>query len=58
MNPEEKAGWQPLPQSHEALERAKAVTDTPQSRAPAYKRAWTDWGVMRQWERRSVRPQV
>ncbi len=58
MNPEEKAGWTPLPHSHEDLERAKAVPDTPQTRAPAYKLAWTDEDFMTRRELRPVRLQL
>ena len=42
MNPMEKAGWSPLPHSDEDLERAKNAPDTPQTRAPTYRLAWTD----------------
>lgn len=58
MNPEEKAGWTPLPHSHEDSERAKAVPDTPQTRAPAYKLAWTDEDFMTRRELRPVRLQL
>ena len=58
MNPEEKAGWTPLPHSDEDLERAKAVPDTPQTRAPAYKLAWTDEDFMTRRELRPVRLQL
>lgn len=58
MNPEEKAGWTPLPHSDEDLERAKAVPDTPQTRASAYKLAWTDEDFMTRRELRPVRLQL
>jgi uncharacterized protein (TIGR00730 family) len=58
MNPEDKAGWTPLPHSHEDLERAKAVPDTPQTRAPAYRLAWDDEDFMTRQELRPVRLQL
>ncbi len=58
MNPEDKAGWTPLPHSHEDLERAKAVPDTPQTRAPAYRLAWNDEDFMTRRELRPVRLQL
>ena len=58
MNPEDKAGWTPLPHSHEDLERAKAVPDTPQTRAPAYRLAWDDEEFMTRRELRPVRLQL
>lgn len=58
MNPEDKAGWTPLPHSHEDLERAKAVPDTPQTRAPAYRLAWDDEDFMTRRELRAVRLQL
>jgi uncharacterized protein (TIGR00730 family) len=58
MNPEDKAGWTPLPHSHEDLERAKAVPDTPQTRAPAYRLAWDDEDFMTRRELRPVRLQL
>ncbi len=58
MNPEDKAGWTPLPHSHEDLERAKAVPDTPQTRAPAYRLAWDDENFMTRRELRPVRLQL
>jgi uncharacterized protein (TIGR00730 family) len=58
MNPEEKSGWTPLPHSDEDLERAKAVPDTPQTRAPAYRLAWDDEEFMTRRELRAVRLQL
>src|SRR5690606_447380 len=58
MNPEEKSGWTPLPHSDEDLERAKAVPDTPQTRAPAYRLAWDDEDFMTRRELRAVRLQL
>src|SRR5690606_34485944 len=58
MNPEDKSGWTPLPHSDEDLERAKAVPDTPQTRAPAYRLAWDDEDFMTRRELRAVRLQL
>jgi uncharacterized protein (TIGR00730 family) len=58
MNPEEKSGWTPLPHSDEDLERAKAVPDTPQTRAPAYRLAWDDEDFLTRRELRAVRLQL
>ncbi|MFC3723338.1 MAG: LOG family protein [Neoaquamicrobium sediminum] len=58
MNPEDKSGWTPLPHSDEDLERAKAVPDTPQTRAPAYRLAWDDEEFMTRRELRAVRLQL
>ena len=58
MNPEDKSGWTPLPHSDEDLERAKAVPDTPQTRAPAYRLAWDDEEFMTRRELRPMRLQL
>lgn len=58
MNPEDKNNWTPLPRSHEDLERARAVPDTPQTRAPAYRLAWDDSDFMTRQELRPVRLQL
>ncbi|TWG61033.1 LOG family protein [Aminobacter sp. J44] len=58
MNPEDKTGWTPLPHSDEDLGRAKAVPDTPQTRAPAYRLAWDDEDFMTRRELRPVRLQL
>jgi uncharacterized protein (TIGR00730 family) len=58
MNPNEKSGWTPLSHSDEDLERVKAVPDTPQTRAPSYRLAWTDEDFMTRRELRPVRLQL
>ena len=58
MNPEDKAGWSPLPHSDEDRERAKSVPDTPQTRSPAYRLAWVDEEFMTRRELRPVRLQI
>ena len=58
MNPEEKSGWTPLSHADEDLERAKAVPDTAQTRAPAYRLAWDDQDFMTNRELRPVRLQL
>jgi uncharacterized protein (TIGR00730 family) len=58
MNPMEKAGWSPLPHSDEDMERAKKAPDTPQTRAPTYRLAWTDDEFMTRRELRPVRLQL
>ena len=58
MNPMEKAGWSPLPHSDEDLERARKAPDTPQTRAPTYRLAWTDEEFMTRRELRAVRLQL
>jgi uncharacterized protein (TIGR00730 family) len=58
MNPEEKAGWSPLPHSDEDLQRAKSVPETPQTRSPAYRLAWDDEEFMTRRELRPVRLQI
>jgi len=58
MNPEDKSGWTPLPHSGEDLERARAVPDTPQTRAPAYRLAWSDADFMTRRELRPMRLQL
>ena len=58
MNPEDRAGWTPLPHSDQDLERAKAVPDTPQTRAPAYRLAWDDDDFMTRRDLRPVRLQL
>jgi len=55
---EDRAGWTPLPHSDEDLERAKSVPDTPQTRSPTYKLAWTDEEFMTRRELRPVRLQL
>jgi len=58
MNPNEKAGWTPLPHADQDLERAKSVPDTPQTRAATYKLAWSDEEFMTRRELRAVRLQL
>jgi len=58
MNPEEKAGWTPLPHSDEDLRIAREVPDTPQTRSPQYRLAWTDEDFMTRRELRPVRLQL
>nr|WP_295464000.1 LOG family protein [Mesorhizobium sp.] len=58
MNPTEKNGWTPLPHSDEDLERARAVPDTPQTRASTYRLAWNDEDFLTRREMRAVRLQL
>ncbi|MCB1424958.1 MAG: LOG family protein [Zhengella sp.] len=58
MNPEDKSSWTPLPHSGEDAARARSVPDTPQTRAPAYRLAWTDQDFMTQRDLRAVRLQL
>ncbi len=58
MNANETAGWTPLSHADEDLERAKSVPDTPQTRAPTYRLAWTDEEFMTRRELRAVRLQL
>ncbi len=58
MNPMEKAGWTPLPHSDEDLERARNAPDTPQTRAPTFRLAWSDDDFMTRRELRGVRLQL
>jgi len=58
MNPMEPHGWTPLSHSNEDLERAKAVPDTPQTRAPTYRLAWNDEDFLTRREMRAVRLQL
>lgn len=58
MNPEDKTSWTPLPHSGDDMQRAKSVPDTPQTRSPAYKLAWTDQDFMTMRELRAVRLQL
>jgi uncharacterized protein (TIGR00730 family) len=58
MNPTDKNGWTPLSHSDEDLERAKAVPDTPQTRAPTYRLAWNDEDFLTRREMRAVRLQL
>ena len=58
MNPTEKNGWTPLPHSDEDLQRARSVPDTPQTRSPTYRLAWTDEDFLTQRDLRAVRLQL
>ena len=53
-----EAGWTPLPHSDQDLERAKSVPDTPQTRAPTYRLAWSDPDFMTRRDLRGVRVQL
>lgn len=58
MNPTEHNGWTPLPHSDTDLKHARAVPDTPQTRAPAYRLAYVDEDFMTQRDLRAVRLQL
>lgn len=50
--------WNPLSRSDEDLKRAESVPDTPQTRAPTYRLAWSDPDFMTRRELRAVRLQL
>ena len=56
--PEHENGWTPLPHSDEDLQRARSVPDTPQTRAPTYRLAYSDDEFMTRRELRPVRLQL
>ena len=58
MNPTEKNGWTPLPHSDEDLQRERSVPDTPQTRSPTYRLAWSDEDFLTQRDLRPVRLQL
>jgi uncharacterized protein (TIGR00730 family) len=58
MKPPEENGWTPLPHSDEDLQRARSVPDTPQTRAPTYRLAYSDDEFMTRRELRPVRLQL
>ncbi|WP_201026304.1 TIGR00730 family Rossman fold protein [Paramesorhizobium deserti] len=58
MDPMEKNGWTPFPHSGEDIRHAETVPDTPQTRAPAYKLAFTDQDFLTRRELRPVRLQL
>jgi uncharacterized protein (TIGR00730 family) len=58
INPNENSGWTPLPHADEDLERVRSAPDTPQTRAPTYRLAWTDEDFMTRRELRPVRLQL
>jgi uncharacterized protein (TIGR00730 family) len=58
MTPMNKDGWNALTNSPEAVKQSRHVPDTPQTRAPAYKLAFTDDAFMLRRELRPVRLQL
>jgi uncharacterized protein (TIGR00730 family) len=58
MEATEDTGWTPLPHSDEDLERARSVPDTPQTRTPTYRLAWSDPDFLTRRELRAVRLQL
>src|SRR5690606_27631975 len=57
MKSAEENGWTPLPHSDEDLQRSRSVPDTPQTRAPTYRLAYSDEEFMTRRELRPVRLQ-
>jgi uncharacterized protein (TIGR00730 family) len=51
-------GWTPFPHSDADMRRAKAVPDTPQTRAPAYRLAFNDEDFLTRRDLRAVRLQL
>ena len=58
MDPMEKNGWTPFPHSGDDVRHAETVPDTPQTRAPAYRLAFTDQDFLTRRELRPVRLQL
>lgn len=58
MTRKEENGWTPLPHSDEDLQRARSVPDTPQTRAPTYRLAFSDDDFLTRRELRPVRLQL
>ena len=58
MTPTEEHGWTPLPHSDEDLQRARSVPDTPQTRAPTYRLAFSDDDFLTRRELRPLRLQL
>lgn len=58
MNPMEKSGWTPFPNSEEAVKQARTVPQTPQTEAPAYRLAFTDDDFLTRRELRPIRLQL
>ncbi|MGB8817235.1 MAG: 3-isopropylmalate dehydrogenase, partial [Rhizobiaceae bacterium] len=58
MSPMDKKGWSSLTHSPETVEKTHHVPDTPQTRSPAYKLAFTDDAFMLRRELRPVRLQL
>jgi uncharacterized protein (TIGR00730 family) len=54
----QKEVWDPLVPSHQDMDRAKAVPDTPQTRAPTYRLAFDDGDFLCREELRPVRLQL
>ena len=58
MKPKDENGWTPLPHSDEDLQRSRSVPDTPQTRAPTYRLAFSDDEFLTRRELRPVRLQL
>ncbi len=58
MDATEDNGWTPLPHSDEDIERARAVPQTPQTRAPSYRLAFADEDFLTRRELRELRLQL
>lgn len=58
MNPMEKSGWTPFPNSEEAVKQARTVPQTPQTEAPAYRLAFMDDEFMTRRDLRPIRLQL
>ncbi len=58
MNPMEKSGWTPFPNSEEAVKQARTVPQTPQTEAPAYRLAFIDDEFMTRRDLRPIRLQL
>lgn len=58
MNPMERDGWTPLAHSDEDIHHARSVPDTPQTRSPTYRLAFSDDDFMTRRELRPVRLQL
>lgn len=58
MTAKQNNGWTPFPHSDADMRRAKAVPDTPQTRAPAYRLAFNDEDFLTRRDLRAVRLQL
>jgi len=58
MNPMEKSGWMPFPNSEEAVKQARTVPQTPQTEAAAYRLAFMDDDFMTRRDMRPIRLQL
>ena len=58
MTAKDENGWTPLPHSDEDLQRSRSVPDTPQTRAPTYRLAFSDDEFLTRRELRPVRLQL